>query len=72
MNNRISVSSKYKRAALNIEERSDRSDFHNKYIPTRQAEKFVEELAVAMQNGGGAHALSGAYGRENHLWQYSL
>lgn len=62
MTDRISIIVKLKRVALNIEEESDRSDFSNKYLPTRQAEKFVEEVARAIQQGGGAHALSGAYG----------
>lgn len=59
---RISIVAKFKRVALSVEEQSDRLDFHNKYIPTRQAESFVEDVAFAVQHGGGAHALSGAYG----------
>lgn len=59
---RISIILKFKRAALSVEEQSDRLGFQSKYFPTQQAEKFVGEVALAVQCGGGAHALSGAYG----------
>ena len=59
---RITISSKFKRVALSVEEQSDRLDFHRKYLPTRHAEMFVGEVALAVQRGGGAYALSGAYG----------
>jgi len=62
MKNRVANAAKLKRAALNIEEEFDRSDFGENYLPTRQAEKFVEEVTHAVSQGGGAHALSGAYG----------
>ena len=62
MSKRISIASKFRKRALNITEESDRLNFHKKYIPTRQSEIFVGDVASAILRGGGAHSLSGAYG----------
>lgn len=62
MTDRISIISRFKRSALSVEERSDLQNFKGKYLPTKQAESFVGQVAAAVRHGGGAHALSGAYG----------
>ena len=50
------------RLAVNIEQPADLSALADYYHPTSQSIEFVRNLAATALNGGGAHALMGAYG----------